>query len=100
MITASYFVYYRVQADRLDELRRRVGALFSAIERETGVRGRWMRRRDDSGTYMEVYKDVPEAGRFEAMLEQEVVRLGILSCLPADAGRRTEIFVSAPIGGD
>jgi len=26
------------------------------IERECGVRGRWMQRRDDATTYMEVYE--------------------------------------------
>jgi len=95
---ASYFVYYRVSAARRDEMGRLAEALFAALERETGVRGRLMRRRDDPGTYMEVYENVPEAARFETLLEQQVSRLGIARCLVADAARRTEIFVNAPPG--
>jgi hypothetical protein len=95
---ASYFVYYKIRAARLEELRRLVEKLFAAVERETGVRGRWMHRRDDPGTYMEVYENVREAARFETLLEQQVSRLGISRCLAVDAARRTEIFVDAPMG--
>ena len=72
---------------RLAELRAGVERLFAAIERECGVRGRWMHRRDDPTTYMEVYEDVKEEARFEAVLEREGAKLG----LP----RRLERFVSA-----
>jgi hypothetical protein len=51
------------------------------------VRGRWMHRRDDPATYMEVYEDVKDAGKFEAVLERESAKLGLQ--------RRTERFVSA-----
>ena len=34
--------------------------LFSIIEEQAGVRGRWMRRRDDPATYMEVYEGVAD----------------------------------------
>jgi hypothetical protein len=61
--------------------------LFAAIERECGVRGRWMHRRDDPTTYMEVYEDVKDAARFEAVLAREGDKLGVQ--------RRTERFVSA-----
>ena len=61
--------------------------LFAALERECGVRGRWMHRRDDPTTYMEVYEDVKGAARFEAVLEREGAKLGVQ--------RRVERFVSA-----
>jgi hypothetical protein len=64
-----------------------VQRLFAALERECGVRGRWMHRRDDPTTYMEVYEDVKDAARFEATLEREGAKLGLQ--------RRTEKFVSA-----
>ena len=72
---------------QLDELRRGVERLFTAVERECGVRGRWMRRRDDPSTYMEVYEGVKNEASFEAALEREGAKLGVQ--------RRLERFVSA-----
>lgn len=73
----SYYVYYRVDAARVELLREEVQELFRRIEAATGVRGRWMRRRDDSATYMEVYENVREDGAFEALLESEGAKLGL-----------------------
>ena len=67
-------------------MRTGVERLFAALERECGVRGRWMHRRDDPTTYMEVYEGVKDEARFESVLEREGAKLG----LP----RRTERFVS------
>jgi len=61
--------------------------LFSVIERECGVRGRWMRRRDDPSTYMEVYEGVEDGPAFEAVLGRETGGFGV--------ERRVERFVSA-----
>ncbi len=68
-------------------MRAGVERLFAALERECGVRGRWMHRRDDPTTYMEVYEGVKDEAKFEALLEREGAKLG----LP----RRLERFVSA-----
>ena len=72
---------------RLAELRTGVDRLFALIERECGVRGRWMHRRDDPTTYMEVYEGVKDEGAFERVLERESAKLGVQ--------RRTERFVCA-----
>ena len=72
---------------RLAELRTAVEHLFALLERECGVRGRWMHRRDDPTTYMEVYEDVKDTARFEALLEREGAKLGVQ--------RRLERFVCA-----
>ena len=72
---------------RLPELRAAVERLFALIERECGVRGRWMHRRDDATTYMEVYEGVKDDAVFERLLEREGAKLGVQ--------RRTERFVSA-----
>lgn len=61
--------------------------LFAEVERACGVRGRWMRRRDDLTTYMEVYEGVKDESAFEAVLEREGAKLG----LP----RRLERFICA-----
>lgn len=81
----NFYVYYRVGADNLELLRTSVENLFDSIERETGVRGRWMRRRDDPSTYMEVYDGVADDKAFEALLAREAAGLGL--------ERRVERFV-------
>ena len=82
-----YYVYYKISPERVAELRERVQAMFRTIESQCGVRGRWMHRRDDPSTYMEVYEDVKDAAAFEALLEREGAKLG--------PPRKLERFVSA-----
>jgi hypothetical protein len=83
----NYYVYYRLDPARVEALRATVVDIFDAIERAAGVRGRWMRRRDDAATYMEVYEGVRDAAAFEALLEREGARLGV--------ERKVERFISA-----
>ena len=83
----NYYVYYKLDPERLGELRPAIEALFKAVEREFGVRGRWMRRRDDPATYMEVYEGIADEAEFEAMLVREGAKLGV--------PRKVERFVSA-----
>ena len=73
----SYYIYYRVQADRVASLQDEVRQLFRVVEAATGVRGRWMRRRDKPTTYMEIYEDVRDEQAFEALLEREAAKLGL-----------------------
>jgi hypothetical protein len=73
----NYYVYYRVAAERVDVVSASVQALFETIETETGIRGRWMRRRDEPSTYMEVYEGVADDRAFEALLEREAAGLGL-----------------------
>jgi Domain of unknown function (DUF4936) len=82
----NYYVYYKVPPERLDAIRARVRSLFSEIQSKTGVRGRWMRRRDDPTTYMEVYEGVKDEAGFEDLLEREGVLLGV--------PRKVERFIS------
>jgi len=82
-----YYVYYKLPPERIPELRGMVERLFQEIERQCGVRGRWMRRRDDASTYMEIYEEVKDAAAFEALLEREGARLGV--------PRKLERFVNA-----
>ena len=73
----SYYVSYRVDASRLPALRQEVERLFDTIEGASGVRGRWLRRRDEPTTYMEVYENVSDERTFEALLEREAAGLGL-----------------------
>ena len=83
----NYYVYYRVDPARLDELRGAIARLFATLERETGVRGNWMRRRDEATTYMEVYERVTDERAFETVLARESATLGL--------ERKVERFVCA-----
>jgi Domain of unknown function (DUF4936) len=91
----SIYVYYRIEPARLPELRRAVEQLFAAIQRDSGIRGRWQRRRDDPTTYMEIYPAIHDLSRFEAALARECDRLGIERLLAPGGGRRVERFVDA-----
>ncbi len=73
----SYYVYYRVDAGRVASLQEEVRQLLRSIEAATGVRGRWMHRRDEPATYMEVYEDVRDEKAFEALLAREAAKLGL-----------------------
>jgi len=83
----NYYVYYKVPPERVQELRSLVQNLFSSIEKQQGVRGQWMRRRDDPSTYMEVYEGITDEQAFEALLAREGAKLGL--------ERRVERFVCA-----
>jgi isocitrate dehydrogenase kinase/phosphatase len=83
----NYYVYYKVEPELLALLRSAVDELFEKIEKQTGIRGRWMHRRDDPLTYMEVYEDVKDEKAFEALLEREGAKLGV--------PRKVERFVCA-----
>ena len=80
----NYYVYYKLDAERLALARPLVNELFEKIKRQFGVTGRWMRRRDDPSTYMEVYEGVEDGAAFEALMQLEGVKLGV--------PRRLEIF--------
>jgi len=73
----SFYVYYRVEPGRIASLQEEVRLLLRSVEAATGVRGRWMRRRDKPTTYMEIYEDVRDEQAFEALLEREAARLGL-----------------------
>ena len=83
----NIYVYYKVSPERLEEIRGQVESLFSELEKQTGVRGRWMHRRDDPTTYMEVYEGIQDERGFEALLEREGAKLGL--------ARKVERFVCA-----
>ena len=83
----NYYIYYRIDPKRLDEIGFAVKEIFKAVKNETGIQGKWLRRRDEPTTYMEVYEGVKDDRALEALLEREGRRFA----LP----RRREVFVAA-----
>ena len=80
----NYYVYYKLDAAGIERATGFVNELFQIVKKEFGVHGRWMRRRDDPSTYMEVYEGVKDGAAFEALMQLEGVKLGV--------PRRLEIF--------
>ena len=83
----NYYVYYRVDAARVDAVGIEIQKLLERIQKQSGIRGRWMRRHDDPSTYMEVYEGVADDGVFEVLLARESAAL--------ELERRVERFVYA-----
>ena len=80
----NYYVYYKLNAEQVAPAASLVNELFEQIKQKFGVHGRWMRRRDDQSTYMEVYEGVRDGAAFEALMQSEAARFGV--------PRRLEIF--------
>jgi hypothetical protein len=80
----NYYVYYKLDAARLPAAMSFVNELFQIVKKQFNVHGRWMRRRDDPSTYMEVYEGVKDGAAFETLMQLEGVKLGV--------PRRLEIF--------
>jgi hypothetical protein len=83
----NYYVYYKLSPESVADMRAKVRALFALVEEQFGIRGRWMRRRDDPATYMEVYEGIEDERAFDALLE----RVGATM----KTSRRVERFIPA-----
>jgi len=64
----QYYVYYKFDPARIEELRAVVQSLFSEVRKSTGVQGQWLQRRDDATTFMEIYNDVDDPSVFDRTL--------------------------------
>jgi hypothetical protein len=83
----NYYIYYKATPAQIEQLRPRVQDLFGKAKLRFGVSARWMRRRDDPATYMEVYEGVTDDAAFDALLELESADFGV--------ARKVERFISA-----
>ena len=93
MTRANFYVYYRIDPGRMEELRAAVARVFDAVRARSGVQGRWLRRRDDAATCMEIYEAVEDADAFRRALEEEAARMGLSALLAGDGLRHVEVFV-------
>ena len=92
MSALQYYVYYKFDPGRIDEVRVVVDALFREVHAATGVQGRWLRRRDDPSTLMEIYTDVAGEVAFERAVAQALEKTGFAGL---GISRVTEIFQCA-----
>lgn len=89
------FVYYRVDPDKV--VQAPWSALFTEVERRTGVAGRLYGPAPDGHTWMEVYEPVPGANRagFEKDLSAAVAEVGMEAVLAPGEQRHVEAFPQA-----
>src|SRR5207249_3145762 len=66
-VTLSFYIYYRVPAQNAERARAAVRALQRELAGSAGISGRVLRRRDDETTWMEIYENVQDGARFEAL---------------------------------
>lgn len=95
MTRATLYSYYRIDPARRGALRGAVDALFAAVAKAYGVRGRWMRRKDDPDTYLEVYADVENVDALALFVRRECEQSGFAALLADGTARHDEVFVDA-----
>jgi len=89
------YSYYRADPAHHEALRGAVEGLFRAVSQTYGVAGRWMRRKDDPYTFMEIYTGAADVEALAQFVREECERAGFRRLL-ADAGvRHDELFVDA-----
>lgn len=88
----SYYIYYRVAAERAQGCEARVLELISAIKQSTHVAGRLLKKRSDPLLWMEVYENVRDDAKFELELEQAATQMKLVDCLQEGSARRVECF--------
>lgn len=93
-VPLSLFIYYRVADKAKGEVARAVSAMQARLLRESGARGRLLRRADDAATWMEIYEGVSDAPAFEASLDHLVREYGLDRLLAEGETRHFERFIS------
>ena len=88
----SYFIYYRVAADRAETCEARVLELFSALKQATNISGRLLRKRSDPLLWREFSENVRDDAKFELELEHAAGQLKLSECLQEGVTRRSECF--------
>ncbi len=89
----QFFVWYAIAGDP-QPTRAAIDAMMADIARRTGVNGRLLVRRDQPGTWMEIYENVADAVGFEREIAI-VARRHKLSRFIFGGTRHVEAFVAA-----
>lgn len=89
----SYYIYYRVAADKTEACEPKMRELLAAVEEATGIGGRLLKKREEPLLWMEIYENVAYAEAFEMALAQAAAKLGVLAFLQPDSSRHVECFV-------
>jgi quinol monooxygenase YgiN len=91
-VSSSFYIYYRVDPDRIDACEKRIKELLAAVRKATGVAGRLMRKRGEPNLWMEVYENVTDSAKFEWELADAAERLKVQEFLQDGTTRHAECF--------
>jgi hypothetical protein len=87
----NYYVYYRCAAEP-EEVCARIRAMQQELAQQSGIAGQLLRRCEDTETWMEIYPDISDAGRFEAALTAAVTAHRLDELLQSGTLRHIERF--------
>ncbi|MBL8484921.1 MAG: DUF4936 family protein [Rhodocyclaceae bacterium] len=89
----DYYIYYRLaQPERCAEFGAALALMQASLHAATGVAGRYRRRVDDAGTWMEIYEGVADPRSFEVELGLQVQRHDLYAYLVPGSARHMERF--------
>jgi hypothetical protein len=91
-VSCSYYIYYRVNAEKAAECEPRIRELIAAVEKATGIRGRLLKKRGEPLLWMEVYEQVNDEAHFEWELADIADQFKVKEYLEADTTRHCECF--------
>jgi hypothetical protein len=89
------YSYYRADPAHRDALRGAVETLFQTVSQTYGIEGRWMRRKDDPDTFMEIYTGTADVEALAQFVREQCERLGFRRLLADSGVRHDELFVDA-----
>ncbi len=90
-MSLNYYIYYRVSENNAGEAETLVRSMQARLACRSGVAGRLLKKRDETGLWMEIYEDVAEPERFERLLGQAVDEFDLAMFL--NSPRHTECFL-------
>jgi uncharacterized protein DUF4936 len=91
-MASSFYVYYRVAPDAEAAARGRAMTLLERVRSQSGINGRLLRKRGEAQLWMEVYENVHDDARFEAILSAGAGELAFEEVLQHGSSRRVECF--------
>ena len=88
----SYYIYYRVDADKAAACATATQQILAILHKNTGVQGRVLKKRNEPLLWMEIYEQVTDEAQFEWELAEAVAASGIAALLQAGSARHIECF--------
>lgn len=93
-MTPEYYIYYRIAAEKTEQAKRIVTEVQREVQAGCGVTGRLLRRRDDPGTWMEIYAGIQDESAFERSLAAALDRHRFSEVLASGSSRISEPFAA------
>ena len=91
---AHCYIYYRVAKPHAAAARAAIVAVLHTLEERAGIVGRLFEGKDEPLLWMEVYENVRDTERFEAMLDDLLAARRFAAFLAPGSERRVERFVA------